>query len=131
VVELHRDFGKLAQRFTDLMPAWVDTPAGERFRYSHLWRETRCALWDLVRSPNIWGPDHGYGLDLPQRVAIEAGQQDDLGDPDIMATVRQKVADAPKARIVIFDDVVEFSVTVLEQGLANHRKPAGAAEEDA
>jgi hypothetical protein len=76
VVELHRDFGKLAQRFSELMPVWVDTPAGERFRYSRLWREVQCALWlgglHLSTLAQLLGEDCGWDESETRSDAFEA-----------------------------------------------------------
>jgi hypothetical protein len=89
VVELHRDFGKLAQRFTDLMPAWVDTPAGERFRYSHLWREIRCALWlgglHLSTLALLLGEDCGLDESETRSDAFEAFSRKFMASHDFEA----------------------------------------------
>jgi hypothetical protein len=87
---------------------------------------TPVSFYDVIGRPDNWVSYIFHDLDLAERVTLEAGQYEYLGDPKFMAEVRQKLADAPKARLLWIDDVAEFSAMVLERGLESYQKPPGS-----
>jgi hypothetical protein len=89
---------------------------------------TPVSFYDVIGRPDNWVSYILHDLDLAERVTLEAGQYEYLGDPKFMAYVRQKVADAPKARLLWIDDVAEFSAMVLERGLESYQKPPDSGD---